>query len=298
MTEQSLIPSAPQSLISAMAARYGIEPDKFLATVKATIMPKGATNEQIAAFLMVANEYKLSPFTREIFAFPSNGGIVPVVSVDGWIKLINEKDDFDGFEFEEFHDADGKLVSITCSIFRRGRSRPTSVNEKLAECVRNTAPWKQHETRMLRHKSIIQCGRVAYGFAGIYDPDEAERFNDLGSDAPISTIVARTQERQTALREKLETKALAAAPIDVAVPSDIDPLPMGDDADTAEPEPPANAEGFDEAELTQAKRAEVHKMLNSMAAKDRKEYFASHDMTGASDVDHWSLDMCENALDA
>jgi hypothetical protein len=28
---------------------------------------------------------------------------------------------------------------------------------------------------MLRHKALIQCARVAFGFSGIYDPDEAER---------------------------------------------------------------------------------------------------------------------------
>ncbi|MCO2532685.1 phage recombination protein Bet, partial [Pseudomonas aeruginosa] len=29
--------------------------------------------------------------------------------------------------------------------------------------------------RMLRHKAMIQCARLAFGFAGIYDQDEAER---------------------------------------------------------------------------------------------------------------------------
>jgi hypothetical protein len=28
---------------------------------------------------------------------------------------------------------------------------------------------------MLRHKSLIQCARIAFGFVGIYDQDEAER---------------------------------------------------------------------------------------------------------------------------
>ena len=28
---------------------------------------------------------------------------------------------------------------------------------------------------MLRHKALIQCARYAFGFAGLIDPDEAER---------------------------------------------------------------------------------------------------------------------------
>ncbi len=32
-----------------------------------------------------------------------------------------------------------------------------------------------HPTRTLRHKTLIQCARLAFGFAGIFDQDEAER---------------------------------------------------------------------------------------------------------------------------
>jgi hypothetical protein len=28
---------------------------------------------------------------------------------------------------------------------------------------------------MLRHKALVQCARVAFGLAGLYDPDEALR---------------------------------------------------------------------------------------------------------------------------
>jgi hypothetical protein len=44
------------------------------------------------------------------------------------------------------------------------------------ECKRNNAsPWQTHPKRMLRHKALIQCARLAFGFVGIYDQDEAER---------------------------------------------------------------------------------------------------------------------------
>lgn len=45
----------------------------------------------------------------------------------------------------------------------------------MGECKRNTQPWQSHPTRMLRHKTLIQCARLAFGFAGIFDQDEAER---------------------------------------------------------------------------------------------------------------------------
>jgi len=36
-------------------------------------------------------------------------------------------------------------------------------------------PWDTHPKRMHRHKTLIQAARIAFGFSGIYDEDEAER---------------------------------------------------------------------------------------------------------------------------
>ena len=59
-------------------------------------------------------------------------------------------------------------------IYRKDRTHATSITEYLEEVVRNTDPWKMAR-RMLRHKAIIQCARVAFSFSGIKDDDEAEK---------------------------------------------------------------------------------------------------------------------------
>jgi phage recombination protein Bet len=159
-----------------MANRFGMEAAPFEATLRATIFPQAGSREEFAAFLLVAREYNLNPITREIYAMPKKGGgIIPVVSIDGWVRLANEHKAFDGMEFVAEHGEDGKLISMTCRIFRKDRAHPTEVTEYLSECKRDTDPWKMQH-RMLRHKSMIQCARYAFGFAGIYDEDEAERF--------------------------------------------------------------------------------------------------------------------------
>jgi hypothetical protein len=61
------------------------------------------------------------------------------------------------------------------TIWRKDRSHALVIREALSEVRRNTDPWKQSERRMLRHKTIIQGARIAFGFAGIYEPDEGER---------------------------------------------------------------------------------------------------------------------------
>jgi phage recombination protein Bet len=165
-----------------MAAQYGVEPAKFLQTLKATVMPKRqggeavqVSDEDLMAFCMVAQEYGLNPFLKEIHAFPNkSGGITPMVGVDGWAKLMNRRPEFDGIEFEATDDAEsGKPLSVTARIYTKGRSRPVSVTEYYSECQRGTDPWRQMPRRMLRHKALIQAVRVAFGFAGIHDEDEA-----------------------------------------------------------------------------------------------------------------------------
>lgn len=170
-------PAGKLSLLAAMASRYNMEPTVFANTLRATVVPKNATNEEFAAFLMVAREYNLNPITKEIYAFPKQGGgIQPIVSVDGWANLINSHPQCDGFEFDDQLDDKGGLQSVTCRIYRKDRSRPTTATEYMVECVRSTPTWKQWPRRMLRHKALIQAARYAFGFAGIVDPDEAERF--------------------------------------------------------------------------------------------------------------------------
>lgn len=168
-------PAAPikASALALLASRLNVEPEKMLATLKSTVCAK-ATNEEIMAFCIVANEYGLNPFLKELYAFPAkSGGIIPVVSVDGWIRICNEHPQMDGMTFDFAVDDKGGLISCTCKIHRKDRKHPIEVTEFLSECKRQTDPWKM-ESRMLRHKALIQCARVAFGFSGIMDEDEAE----------------------------------------------------------------------------------------------------------------------------
>jgi phage recombination protein Bet len=161
------------SALAAMASRFCVEPQKLLDTLKETVF-KGATNEQLMALVVVANEFGLNPFCREIYAFPDSksGGIVPVISIDGWINRMQSHAQFDGIEFE-FFEENGKVVSCTATIWRKDRSKPTTITEFLSECFRKTDPWQNQPRRMLRHRALIQCARIAFGFSGM-DPEDAE----------------------------------------------------------------------------------------------------------------------------
>lgn len=186
---------AKPSALATLAARFNMEPMKLHNTLKQTVFKDCRSDEEFAALVIVANEYGLNPLTKELYAFPAKGGgIVPVVSVDGWINLMNSHPQFDGIEFEDAF-TEGKPFSVTATVYRKDRTRPTRVTEYYSECSRNTDPWKTAPCRMLRHKALIQCVRVAFGFSGIHDEDEARSIAGRVIEAqPVPAQVPLFQE--------------------------------------------------------------------------------------------------------
>lgn len=159
-----------------LAGTFGIpESGDLVQVLKATAFKGQVSDAQMSALLIVANQYGLNPWTKEIYAFPDrNNGIVPVVGVDGWSRIINSHAQFDGMDFEQDDE------SCTCVIYRKDRNHPVRVTEYLVECKRpNAPPWQSHPKRMLRHKAMIQCARLAFGYVGIFDQDEAERIIEV-----------------------------------------------------------------------------------------------------------------------
>lgn len=206
---QIAVPAKKMGLVERFASRFGVDPQKLLGTLKATafrVKDGEVTTEQLMALLIVAEQYDLNPWTRQLFAFPDKqNGIVPVVGVDGWAKIINDRPQFDGLTFnysqEKALPGDERFPGlkheayewIECVIHRKDREHPTVIREELIEAYRPPfkgksrdggkeytveSAWQTHTNRFLRHKALIQCGRIAFSLSGIYDEDEAQRIID------------------------------------------------------------------------------------------------------------------------
>lgn len=202
------------SALAMMASRLSVEPAKLFETLKQTVFQK-ASNEELLALVTVANEYGLNPFLKEIYAFPAKGGgIVPVVSVDGWNKMMVRQPDFDGIEFEFQETEDGKPVSCTATIYIKNRSKPVKVTEYLDECKRNTDPWNTMPHRMLRNRTLCQAARIAFGFSGVANDDEVRDFVDVTSAPmpaePLRTIPVAATEKQITPQSELEALVIGA----------------------------------------------------------------------------------------
>jgi hypothetical protein len=121
--------------------------------------------------LHLAITHELDPLLGEVVIWQdANGQAKPTISIDGWIKLINRQPAFSGIEFEDgFSDqqsGEEKLPQfIQCTIYRSDRQTPVRIKEYLAE-VKNDHPlWATMPRRMLRHRALQQCARVAFGIS-------------------------------------------------------------------------------------------------------------------------------------
>lgn len=218
-----------KSLIHKLAHRFAVEPTVFFETLKTQAFKKRdgspPTNQQMLALMVVANEYGLNPFLKELYAFEGKGGdVVPVVSVDGWSRIVNEHPAFDGIDFvysEQMSTPPGGQSCyewIEARIHRKDRKRPVTVREHLDEAYVPAktwpGPWQTHTKRMLRHRAFIQCARVAFGFGGIYEQDEARAIAE-GNIVSVQTPQPSIEHlEEVASNLKQRVAAMGVAPIE------------------------------------------------------------------------------------
>jgi len=199
-----------RTLTKRLADRFGVDENKMMGALKATAFKTaaGVTNEQLMALCIVAEQHNLNPWTKEIYAFPSKGGgIVPVVGVDGWARIINSHPQFDGMDFEQNDE------SCTCIIYRKDRSHPVKITEYMSECKQSAiGPWTTHPKRMLRHKAMIQCARISFSYGGIYDQDEAERIIEAEVISPKRSTSARADKSTSVTQTVIDEQKTTADP--------------------------------------------------------------------------------------
>lgn len=212
-----------QALALAKKFDIAIDGQELINTLKNTAFKtkEQISDAQMMALLIVANQHNLNPWTKEIYAFPDKGGIVPIVGVDGWSRIINSHPQFDGMDFEQDEE------KCTCIIYRKDRSHPVRVTEYHDECYRPAfkgmsngkeyeikGPWQSHPKRMLRHKAMIQCARLAFSFTGIYDEDEAKNIVNadqvtIPKQEPAIDVSASIKSLEIAAESGKETFAMA-----------------------------------------------------------------------------------------
>ena len=162
-------------------------------------------------------EYRLNPRADELDLVQFEEGRWQVfITVNGWAKLINAHPAFCGIEFSEASELDqGVPLWMGCTIYRTDRVKPIVVKEYFSEMKTEHVAWQQMPRRMLRHRAMQQCARLAFG---ITVPECKQTPHSIGTFAIATPPAARslsgptrsaTQSHAAILKERL-TQSLTA----------------------------------------------------------------------------------------
>ena len=166
-----------KGLTESLAERFEVAPEELVRIVKSTCFPDGAASDgQLMMLLSFAKTYDLNPLASECYAFIDKKGKMHVgVQVDGWSKIANRQENFDGQEIEYENDANGNVTAITSKTFVKGRAHPTIYRAVMKEWKRATDVWNSMPSHQLFVKARDEGIRFAFGVPA-YDPDDEERF--------------------------------------------------------------------------------------------------------------------------
>ncbi len=184
------------------------------------------------SLIHLAIKYQLDPLMGEVSLWTDHQGQAhPSISIDGWMRIINQHPAFIGIQFTETSIEDkGPPQSISCTIYRNDRHLPTHVSEYLEE-VKNDHPlWKTMPRRMLRHRVMQQCARLAFGISTPefalpeHSVNVASVSNDIPSEKGVSLSTSnpgglgsshaspQPSSRTTQLKERLLKTKSSLAP--------------------------------------------------------------------------------------
>ncbi len=203
-----------RNALSALTEQLGMTDYNELAGIlKNTIMPK-SSDEEMAAFALVCSTYKLNPLTREVYAFPTKaGGIMPMIGIDGWLKIAHSHPDYAGMGWAEGAEDNDRWCE--CTVWLKSTpEHPVTIREYLSECRQASSPvWAQRPKRMLRHRATIQAIRYALGISGVSDADD---WQESAPEVQMRDVTRKVDEPSFLQKEAVPMRAglPGAAPAD------------------------------------------------------------------------------------
>jgi len=142
------------------AAGLGIDEGELKAWVD---LQMEVPSKTILNLLRLMQSLHLDPLCEEIgFTQFEDGQWQVFITIEGCSKLLNQHPQFNGLVFTQADTLiDGVPEWIECAIYRKDRTVPTTVREYLTEVRGENSIWQKMPRRMLRHRALQQCVRLA-----------------------------------------------------------------------------------------------------------------------------------------
>jgi len=148
--------------IDKTAKHLDLEVEELQAWLDLQVMvPK----QTLLNLLRLARANKLDPLKEEVgLALYDDCHWQAYITVEGYSKMLNGHLAFDGISFTQSPEKiNGIPAWMECTIYRKDRSHPTVVREYFEEVKGEQTIWQKMPRRMLRHRVMQQCARLAMG---------------------------------------------------------------------------------------------------------------------------------------
>lgn len=189
--------------VVACAQQIGIDAEELQAWIDCQIE---VPHQTLLCLLRRANQYSLDPLKEEIFLTQYQEEWQAIISIDGWIKILHQHPAFTGISFTQSPESQNLSETwIECTIHRSDEVMPTTIREYLSEVQNESEIWKKMPRRMLRHRALQQCARLALGIAGD-NVNLTQENGDSGAQTPSRKDAMFDQTNpKTAQSEKLKS---------------------------------------------------------------------------------------------
>ena len=124
-----------------------------------------APKQTLLTLLRIARAYSLDPLKEEVaLALYDDCNWQAYITLEGYSKILNRHPAFDAITFTQSEECvNGIPIWMECAIYRKDRSLPIMVREYFEEVKGDQVIWQKMPRRMLRHKVMQQCARLAVG---------------------------------------------------------------------------------------------------------------------------------------
>ena len=179
---------AKVSIVTAGAAMFGCSPERVYDLCR-NFWPqtKGQaplTNAECWTGLTLAVKYGLDPAAREIYVMRTKDRICCAIGIDGWIKILDATEGYDGFEQTLEFDEKGSPLWCETVIYTTRRNHPMKYRAYQSEYARMGGfVAEKMPLHMLRIFSLRHAARLFAPIGGnVVTEDEARWLQAYGAE--------------------------------------------------------------------------------------------------------------------
>ncbi len=153
--------STMDALVNETANALGIATEELRHWIQEAALPEAV----LKTLMATAKRYQLNPLLGQIdWEANLDGNYEVYIPIDGWIAMIHRQPTFQGIAFDQSPETENGIpIWMECTIYRCDLTHPVTVREYYAELKTEHPIWQQMPRRMLRHKTLQQCVRLAFG---------------------------------------------------------------------------------------------------------------------------------------